>query len=73
MNIVVASSEADAQAAPAVEQHHAAMAGELTVRVDTVLNAAGRAADEEARTTTRSGTPRSSALSTAYVPATAWC
>lgn len=53
MNVIVASSEADAQAAVAVEQHHAAMAGTLTVKVDAVLDAAGRGAEQEASVATR--------------------
>jgi len=39
-NVVIASSEADARAAEAVEQHHAQMAGTLAVRVEALLSAA---------------------------------
>lgn len=42
-NVVLASSEADATAAAAVEQHHAQMAGMLAIRVETLLAAASRA------------------------------
>lgn len=38
----IASTEADARAAAAVEQHHAAMAGALALRVSAVLQAASR-------------------------------
>ncbi len=38
--VVIASTEADAQAAEAVEQHHAQMAGELGLRVEALLTAA---------------------------------
>ncbi|HET6625919.1 MAG TPA: DUF2249 domain-containing protein [Nocardioidaceae bacterium] len=41
-NVVLASSEADATAAAAVEQHHAQMAGMLAIRVETLLAAASR-------------------------------
>ena len=42
-NVVLASSEADATAAAAVEQHHAQMAGMLAIRVETLLAAASQA------------------------------
>lgn len=42
-NVVLASSESDATAATAVEQHHARMAGTLALRVETLLAAASRA------------------------------
>jgi uncharacterized protein (DUF2249 family) len=38
--VVIASTEADAQAAEAVEQHHAQMAGELALRTEALLTAA---------------------------------
>ena len=41
-NIVLASTEADAGAAAAVEQHHAQMAGTLGIRVEALLAAASR-------------------------------
>lgn len=41
-DIVIASSEADAAAAEAVEQHHAQMAGTLATRVETLVAAASR-------------------------------
>lgn len=41
-NVVLASSEADATAAAAVEQHHAQMAGMLAIRVETLVAAASR-------------------------------
>lgn len=41
-NVVLASSEADATAAAAVEQHHAQMAGALALRVEALLAAASR-------------------------------
>jgi len=41
-DIVIASSEADATAAAAVEQHHAQMAGGLALRVETLMSAASR-------------------------------
>jgi uncharacterized protein (DUF2249 family)/iron-sulfur cluster repair protein YtfE (RIC family) len=43
--VVIASTEADAQAAEAVEQHHAQMAGELALRTEALL-AAASARDE---------------------------
>jgi uncharacterized protein (DUF2249 family) len=53
-NVVIASSQADARAAEAVEQHHAQMAGELALRVEALVAAAAarddrRASDERAR------------------------
>ncbi|GAB2760111.1 hypothetical protein GCM10027273_43650 [Nocardioides pakistanensis] len=39
-NVVIASTEADARAAEAVEQHHAQMAGALATRVETLVGAA---------------------------------
>jgi uncharacterized protein (DUF2249 family)/iron-sulfur cluster repair protein YtfE (RIC family) len=44
--VVIASTEADAQAAEAVEQHHAQMAGELALRTEALL-AAASAHDED--------------------------
>jgi uncharacterized protein (DUF2249 family) len=44
--VVIASTEADAQAAEAVEQHHAQMAGELALRTEALL-AAAAAYDED--------------------------
>ena len=41
-NVVLASSEADATAAAAVEQHHAQMAGMLAIRVEALIDAASR-------------------------------
>lgn len=41
-NVVIASNEADARAAEAVEQHHAQMAGTLAARVEALVAAAGR-------------------------------
>ena len=50
--VVIASSEADARAAEAVEQHHAQMAGTLGARVEALLGAAaGR--DDDAATAAR--------------------
>lgn len=40
MDIVIASTEADGQAAEAVEQHHAEMAGALAARVEALVGAA---------------------------------
>lgn len=40
--VVIASSEADARAAEAVEHHHAQMAGTLAARVEALLGAAAR-------------------------------
>ena len=53
-NVVIASSQADARAAEAVEQHHAQMAGELALRVEALVAAAAsrddrRASEERAR------------------------
>ncbi|MFZ5846262.1 MAG: hemerythrin domain-containing protein, partial [Actinomycetota bacterium] len=39
-NVVIASTEADARAAEAVEQHHAQMAGALATRVEALVGAA---------------------------------
>ncbi len=44
-NVVIASTQADARAAEAVEQHHAQMAGELALRVNALV-AAASARDE---------------------------
>ena len=41
-DVVVASTEADASAATAIEQHHAELSGALTARVEALLSAAGR-------------------------------
>jgi len=41
-DVVIATSEADARAAEAVEQHHAQMAGTLALRVEALLEAAAR-------------------------------
>ncbi len=57
--VVIASNEADARAAEAVEQHHAQMAGTLAVRVEALLGAAA-AGDQE-----RAGTARAELAS--------WC
>jgi uncharacterized protein (DUF2249 family) len=46
--VVIASSEADARAAEAVEQHHAEMAGTLALRVEALLEAAARGERGEA-------------------------
>lgn len=48
--LVIASTEADARAASAVEQHHAQMAGALALKAGAVLAAATRGADVDART-----------------------
>ncbi len=48
--VVIASSEADARAAEAVEQHHAQMAGTLAVRVEALLGAAAVGEQERAAT-----------------------
>ena len=45
--LAIASSEADARAASAVEQHHAQMAATLGVKVEAVVEAARRGDDEE--------------------------
>ncbi|QMW67684.1 DUF2249 domain-containing protein [Mumia sp. ZJ1417] len=50
--LVIASSEADAHAAEAIKQHHAALAGALSLRTEALLTAATRcdaSAAEEAR------------------------
>jgi uncharacterized protein (DUF2249 family) len=47
---VIASNEADAAAASAVEQHHAEMAGALAMRVQAVLAAAARGVDGDVGT-----------------------
>ena len=39
-NVVIATSEADAHAAAAVEQHHAQLAGTLAIQVEALVNAA---------------------------------
>ena len=41
-DVVVASTEADATAATAIEQHHAELSGALTARVEALVSAAGR-------------------------------
>lgn len=41
-DVLLASTEGDASAAAAIEQHHAELAGALTLHVDAVLTAAGR-------------------------------
>lgn len=46
--LALASNEADAAAAAAVEQHHAEMAGALRLKVQTVLTAAAAGMDDEA-------------------------
>jgi uncharacterized protein (DUF2249 family)/iron-sulfur cluster repair protein YtfE (RIC family) len=46
--VVIASTEEDAQAADAVVQHHAQMAGELTLRVETLVAAAATGEAERA-------------------------
>ncbi len=51
--LVIASSEADAQAAEAVERHHAEMAGTLTALVEALVAAASRS-DEAAAARARS-------------------
>lgn len=50
-DVVIASTEADARAADAVEQHHAEMAGALTLAVEglTAAARAGRGAEAEER------------------------
>jgi uncharacterized protein (DUF2249 family) len=47
-NVVIASSDADAAAAAAVEQHHAQMAGTLAVKVEQLVAAVSRQAAEAA-------------------------
>jgi uncharacterized protein (DUF2249 family) len=49
-NVVIATNEADARAAEAVEQHHAQMSGALAVRVEALLAAASRQDADAART-----------------------
>ena len=46
--LVIASSEADARAAEAVEQHHAQMAGALAARVEALVSAAAARDDQAA-------------------------
>lgn len=46
--LVIASNEADARAAEAVEQHHAEMAGALAARVEALVTAAARRDDDAA-------------------------
>jgi uncharacterized protein (DUF2249 family) len=46
--VVIASNEADARAAEAVEQHHAQMAGALAARVEALVGAAARRDDDAA-------------------------
>lgn len=48
--LVIASTEADAAAAAAVEQHHAELAGALAVQVQSVLDAVGAGEDLSVRT-----------------------
>jgi uncharacterized protein (DUF2249 family)/iron-sulfur cluster repair protein YtfE (RIC family) len=48
MNVILATSEADAAAAEAVEQHHAELAGALGARVDSLVTAAARPAADGA-------------------------
>ncbi|MEO7060580.1 MAG: DUF2249 domain-containing protein [Lapillicoccus sp.] len=48
--VVIASTEADASAASAVEQHHAQMAGALALKVQTVLNSVVGGVDADVRT-----------------------
>lgn len=57
-DVQLASTEADASAAAAIEQHHAALAGALTGHVEAVLTAAGA---------------REGATSTARQALVAWC
>lgn len=47
--VVIASTEADARAAEAVEQHHAQLSGALAARVEALLTAAAGRDDEGAR------------------------
>ena len=47
--VVIASTEADARAAEAVEQHHAQMAGALAARVEALLTAAAGRDEDAAR------------------------
>lgn len=48
--VVIASTEADARAADAVEQHHAQMAGELALRVEALVSAASARDGQRAAT-----------------------
>lgn len=48
-DVVIATNEADAHAAEAVEQHHAQLAGTLTIRVEALLAAALRQDTDAAR------------------------
>ena len=48
--LVIASSEADANAAEAVRQHHAALAGALGLRTEALFSAASRRDPSAART-----------------------
>ena len=50
-NVVIASNEAEAAAVAAVEQHHAQLAGALSLRVETLLGsvASGDPAAEHER------------------------
>jgi uncharacterized protein (DUF2249 family) len=47
--VVIASTEADARAAEAVEQHHAQMAGALAARVEALVTAAAGGDEQAAR------------------------
>ena len=47
--VVIASTEADARAAEAVEQHHAQLSGALAARVEALLTAAAGRDDEGAQ------------------------
>ena len=47
-NVVIASTQEDARAADAVEQHHAQMAGELALRVEALVAAAVARDDQRA-------------------------
>ncbi len=47
--LVIASTEADARAASAVEQHHAQLAGTLALRAESVRTAAARGDEQGAR------------------------
>ena len=75
--VVIASTEADARAAEAVEQHHAQMAGELALRTEALLAAASahdehRAAEARAalvQWTTRELVPHALAEEKAMYPA----
>lgn len=48
MNVVIASTQEDAHAAEAVEQHHAQMSGELALRVEALVSAAAARDDQRA-------------------------